>query len=38
MLLLVDLGLAWGLGALWLDEDLDPKNVVAAAGGCRACR
>lgn len=27
MLLLVDLGLAWGLGALWLDEDLDPKNV-----------
>ena len=27
ILLLVDLGLAWGLGALWLDEDLDPKNV-----------
>lgn len=28
ILLAVNLALAWGLGALWLDEDLDPKNVL----------
>ncbi|MCK6393439.1 hypothetical protein [Zoogloea sp.] len=27
-LLVLNLGLAWGVGALWLDEDLDPKNVT----------
>lgn len=26
-LLVIDLGLAWWLGLLWLDEDLDLKNV-----------
>lgn len=28
LLLALDLGLAGGLAALWLDEDLDPKNIA----------
>lgn len=28
ILLVLNLALAWGLGALWLDEDFDPKNVL----------
>lgn len=28
VLLALNLALAWGLGALWLDEDFDPKNVL----------
>ena len=28
VLVALNLALAWGLGALWLDEDFDPKNIL----------